>query len=839
MPTTSCELAYDSMAGIDFLTELRGGGGDGYQEFRAFQDGTPRQKWTQTPGRETAWVNQQINANRDVYVGIAARKEGFGDNKHLLYTDWLWVEIDLKNNGGDLRDIVDRLNHYPRRPWMINHSGGGLHVYYRIKRFDLTTQPGESVKDKGYNQQCKHLKAVLTRLIDDTGASPESKDPARILRLRGTWNFKPEYGTPRPVSSYQGANTAQIVYDIAAFPLPTRATVHRQDAAPRDENSSHTATPEELLRRAIAESHAKNSRHKGGVWLACQLRDNRYPRAEAEGVMQTYQQHVDGGTHPYSAEEAFKTLEDCFASAPRSAWETPDVPTPGRAEPKTAQPPLPDDVPPTDLHQALRRMEKQLQRRGAAIHPCGLSLPPNLDREDLQSIGASLKYGTDHVTTVLNFLWADWYAGLPTMRGAKIKMIMDLYGGADSLKGLNEQKRLSELASVAKRIPQEYRTMERPWSLYERIARLASLERRLYWLQQKARKGIGGEIDSEIQQERTSGAQTAASARPAEPGVNIPPHLSLQTRNTTPKDCLPISEKHVDELSGISESSSTCLSTYLLPVRSDVAQRLQARANGYGLSVDDFLEALLDSEIVSVPDDTPVCTEISEPYDDTPENVSGTTVPLEDSEKVTTRDNFSAKDSLQAEALLRPYRALLDAAQSEKEGWEEPESAETDENEADEDTTENETENDVEMPNTCLAFLEKNEFKTSRQTSRTVFTTVKSDVLKNAAEIPENTSDFRYIQIEGEESFSPTPKREAKTENAGEELTPSALLPYRALRDAARAGRLPHGREIILNAYTSTSDMNRVVLSALARQNAQTLQECADSLQRGTVFDGF
>ena len=74
-----------------------------------------------------------------------------------------------------------------------------------------------------------------------------------------------------------------------------------------------------LLQRAI--SQAPGGRNSAGLWLACQLRDNAYSKMDAERIIASYAASVGNtGTHPYTEQEALKTLHGAYSKPAREAW---------------------------------------------------------------------------------------------------------------------------------------------------------------------------------------------------------------------------------------------------------------------------------------------------------------------------------------------------------------------------------------------------------------------------------------------------------------------------------------------------------------------------------------
>ena len=116
-----------------------------------------------------------------------------------------YSEIDAKDFDGDFdeqkqaaKKHVDGYEEFP--PSVIIDSWGGYQNYWLFR----DTIP---VDDGNREQMAKYQRAW----VDYTGGDDGAKDLARILRLPGTLNHKPKYGTPRPVK-YVKADF-DLVYD--------------------------------------------------------------------------------------------------------------------------------------------------------------------------------------------------------------------------------------------------------------------------------------------------------------------------------------------------------------------------------------------------------------------------------------------------------------------------------------------------------------------------------------------------------------------------------------------------------------------------------------------------
>lgn len=96
------------------------------------------------------------------------------------------------------------------------------------------------------------------------------------------------------------------------------ALIALAEAAPVRGNSPRRDS-NELLQMALEKTEEGQGRDDTGIWLACQLRDERYTRDEAWAVLQAYQQAVEHDKEPpYTAIAARVNLDSAWSREPRS-----------------------------------------------------------------------------------------------------------------------------------------------------------------------------------------------------------------------------------------------------------------------------------------------------------------------------------------------------------------------------------------------------------------------------------------------------------------------------------------------------------------------------------------
>jgi hypothetical protein len=121
----------------------------------------------------------------NLYFAPAARKDSTsGSLKNCTALRCLFCDLDHKDF--PLPEIArQRLDAFPLKPSYIVETGGGLHCYWILKDpFDLQTE-GARAKD------------LLRRLAKTLGGDLASAEPAHLLRVPQTFNYK--YNPPRLV----------------------------------------------------------------------------------------------------------------------------------------------------------------------------------------------------------------------------------------------------------------------------------------------------------------------------------------------------------------------------------------------------------------------------------------------------------------------------------------------------------------------------------------------------------------------------------------------------------------------------------------------------------------
>lgn len=129
------------------------------------------------------------HADVHVYFGVALRRdETSGTLANCVWLPALFADLDFCLYTGGEVDARAALARCPLAPTAVVHSGGGLHCYWRLKEpIDLTIET-----------EADTAKSLLRRLAAYLGGDLKSAEPAHVLRVPNTTNYK--YAEPRRVT---------------------------------------------------------------------------------------------------------------------------------------------------------------------------------------------------------------------------------------------------------------------------------------------------------------------------------------------------------------------------------------------------------------------------------------------------------------------------------------------------------------------------------------------------------------------------------------------------------------------------------------------------------------
>ncbi|MFH1031093.1 MAG: phage/plasmid primase, P4 family [Chloroflexota bacterium] len=226
------------------------------------------------------------------------------DNKHKAPYLESWK--GLQNKRAELVQIIQWQNKYHNSLWgMITGSISNCFVIDIDDKEAVKTmgdlKPHVKTK-RGWHWYFKHPGG---KVITKAGILPH-------IDIRGDGGFVNFAG------ENEGANYETLI-------LPTDENLYKFDQLPNEikealKKPKSSNLGERLLADAIANAHP-GERNETGLWLACQLRDNKISRADCEPIMRSYAAAVANlGGDPYHESEAMASLDQAFQREPREPW---------------------------------------------------------------------------------------------------------------------------------------------------------------------------------------------------------------------------------------------------------------------------------------------------------------------------------------------------------------------------------------------------------------------------------------------------------------------------------------------------------------------------------------
>ncbi len=266
-------LALDSQA-ARLLAHLHRGGA--YAYWWAVKDAKKTSIWW-TPGRPSPMPNSQHN----VYFGVnpcstipptnakGEKTPPAGVRSQVAYIaaiNCLFAEFDAKHFEGGKAAALAHIEALDPSPSAVVDSGGGFHCYWLLTDpFLLSTEGDRARADRGQ-------KGWVKRVGSDDGA----KDLARVLRVPGTQNFKPEYGPDFPAVRFVWADFG-LLYTLDALeallppePAPKERTPRRTLAAPDEiQDETGDASDFDAIAQAALNLKRLSARRRDayGTWI--------------------------------------------------------------------------------------------------------------------------------------------------------------------------------------------------------------------------------------------------------------------------------------------------------------------------------------------------------------------------------------------------------------------------------------------------------------------------------------------------------------------------------------------------------------------------------------------
>ena len=147
-------------------------------------------------------------AKLGAFYGVAGRAQVSltdhkGDAAHCqTLSTVVFADADYKHLGEE--ETRRRIRDCPLPPSIVVESGGGLHPYWILTRpFYLKREM------KVAKRWLRHIAASVADVVDEAVS-----EPARVLRLPGSYNFKEEYGEPRLVTLSHHTNEVYTLDQI-------------------------------------------------------------------------------------------------------------------------------------------------------------------------------------------------------------------------------------------------------------------------------------------------------------------------------------------------------------------------------------------------------------------------------------------------------------------------------------------------------------------------------------------------------------------------------------------------------------------------------------------------
>ncbi len=179
-----------------------------------------------TPAKvPAAWVN-----NCNVYWGVHPTQSRGTQHSRAKIEDVaavnaLFAEFDVPKNFLTKDAVLVHLAALPLQPSAIIDSGGGIHAYWILA--DTYTIDTDASRER--------IQSLQYAWVDFVGSDPGAKDLARVLRVPGTKNRKPQYAPNFPAVQFLQCDLDQTITieqaevltaDLRAAQPKRKATVH-------------------------------------------------------------------------------------------------------------------------------------------------------------------------------------------------------------------------------------------------------------------------------------------------------------------------------------------------------------------------------------------------------------------------------------------------------------------------------------------------------------------------------------------------------------------------------------------------------------------------------------
>jgi hypothetical protein len=257
------------------------------------------QRWPAVPA---AWHAKQV------YFGVHPTIS-YGQHWHRARIDTVasvnsvFAEFDVEDYGSKFA-IWNHLETLPVFPTCIIDSGGGLHAYWWLEHPVAIT-----------NENRAYMKRCQAAWVDLTGGDDGAKDLARVLRLPGWQNRKPERGPDFPTVKIMELNPRRL-FSFSRIQALVDDRIAEDEAAERQRielerarsNEVASGAAETLLDWAVRNAHT-GSRHSMALWLAGRLKAEGLAQWVASSVLKEFARQVSAaGTRQIDAGEMDKIV---------------------------------------------------------------------------------------------------------------------------------------------------------------------------------------------------------------------------------------------------------------------------------------------------------------------------------------------------------------------------------------------------------------------------------------------------------------------------------------------------------------------------------------------------
>ena len=262
--------------------------------------------WTDA-GKESLWVPPNKPApipakwaRQNVYFSVhpcreipptnsegekVGRKAIRVQNAYVAAVNCFFAEFDAKHFDGGKPAIPAHLDSFPHDkgwpyPSVIVDSGGGFHAYWLLAHTVTVTDENRDT-----------LRAIQATWVTLVGGDKGAKDFARVLRVPGTLNVKPEYGPNFPTVTTIEANWRRL-YDLADFEQLTEELRRTPEPTPAATTPTPALTVTTYTQRSEGGGviEAFNDRYKiadvlrGYAYTGEGVRLSRPDKADSRGV---------------------------------------------------------------------------------------------------------------------------------------------------------------------------------------------------------------------------------------------------------------------------------------------------------------------------------------------------------------------------------------------------------------------------------------------------------------------------------------------------------------------------------------------------------------------------